>query len=52
MVSITTQDKALARSMEPRASAPEKRFDAIRRLAEAGVEDRHHDRTDDPRSQR
>ena len=38
MVSITTQDKALARSMEPRASAPEKRFDAIRQLAEAGVE--------------
>jgi DNA repair photolyase len=38
MVSITTQDKALARSMEPRASAPPKRFEAIKRLAEAGVE--------------
>ena len=37
MVSITTQDKALARSMEPRASAPPKRFEAIKRLTEAGV---------------
>ena len=38
MVSITTQDKALARSMEPRASSPPKRFDAIKRLAEAGIQ--------------
>lgn len=37
MVSITTEDKALARSMEPRASAPKWRFDAIRRLVDAGV---------------
>ena len=37
MVSITTEDKALARSMEPRASAPPKRFEAIRLLADAGV---------------
>jgi len=37
MVSITTQDKTLARSMEPRASAPKWRFDAIRRLHDAGV---------------
>lgn len=37
MVSITTQDKKLARSMEPRASAPAKRFDAIKALADAGV---------------
>ena len=37
MVSITTQDKALARSMEPRASAPKWRFEAIRRLTEAGI---------------
>ncbi|WP_428410112.1 PA0069 family radical SAM protein [Hyphococcus sp.] len=37
MVSITTQDKALARSMEPRASAPKWRFEAIRKLADAGV---------------
>ncbi|MHA7870971.1 MAG: PA0069 family radical SAM protein, partial [Hyphococcus sp.] len=37
MVSITTQDKALARSVEPRASAPKWRFEAIRRLVDAGV---------------
>ena len=37
MVSITTQDKALARSMEPRASAPKWRFEAIRKLVDAGV---------------
>jgi DNA repair photolyase len=37
MVSITTQDKKLARSMEPRASAPGRRFDAIKTLAEAGI---------------
>ncbi len=37
MLSITTQDKALARSMEPRASAPKWRFEAIRRLTDAGV---------------
>ncbi len=37
MVSITTQDKALARSMEPRASAPAKRFEAVKALAGAGV---------------
>lgn len=38
MLSITTQDRALARSMEPRASAPPKRFEAIKRLVEAGVQ--------------
>ncbi|MEM8771871.1 MAG: PA0069 family radical SAM protein [Pseudomonadota bacterium] len=38
MVSITTQDKALARSMEPRASSPPKRFEAIKMLVEAGVQ--------------
>ena len=37
MISITTEDKKLARSMEPRASAPVRRFDAIRELAGAGV---------------
>ena len=37
MISITTQDKALARSMEPRASAPDKRFEAIKRLTDAGI---------------
>lgn len=37
MVSITTEDKALARSMEPRASAPKWRFEAIKKLVDAGV---------------
>lgn len=37
MISITTQDKKLARSMEPRASAPGRRFDAIKELAGAGI---------------
>src|SRR5215475_6287301 len=36
-VSITTLDKKLARSMEPRASTPTKRLETIRALAEAGV---------------
>ena len=38
MVSITTRDKTLARSMEPRASAPAKRFGAIKKLVDAGVQ--------------
>jgi DNA repair photolyase len=37
MVSITTLDRALARTMEPRASTPARRLEAIRRLADAGV---------------
>ena len=36
-VSVTTLDPALARIMEPRAPAPRKRLDAIRRLSEAGI---------------
>jgi DNA repair photolyase len=36
-VSITTLDRRLARSMEPRAATPERRLEAVRRLAEAGV---------------
>ena len=36
-LSVTTLDKDLARAMEPRASAPHKRLDAIRQLAEAGI---------------
>jgi DNA repair photolyase len=36
-LSITTLDRMLARSMEPRAATPEKRLDAVRRLSEAGV---------------
>jgi DNA repair photolyase len=37
LVSITTLDRALARRMEPRASTPERRLEAIRSLAAAGV---------------
>jgi DNA repair photolyase len=36
-VSVTTLDADLARVMEPRASAPRARLEAIRTLAEAGV---------------
>jgi len=36
-VSVTTLDHALARRMEPRASAPRRRIEAIGRLAQAGV---------------
>jgi len=36
-VSITTLDRGLARAMEPRASTPQRRLDAISGLAEAGV---------------
>jgi len=36
-VSVTTLDKELARTMEPRASAPHRRLEAIRALAAAGV---------------
>ncbi|HZZ32247.1 MAG TPA: PA0069 family radical SAM protein [Phenylobacterium sp.] len=36
-ISITTLDRKLARSMEPRAATPDKRLDAVRRLSDAGV---------------
>jgi DNA repair photolyase len=36
-ISITTLDRKLARSMEPRAATPERRLDAVRRLSQAGV---------------
>ena len=36
-VSVTTLDRDLARRMEPRAPTPERRLEAIQRLAEAGV---------------
>jgi DNA repair photolyase len=36
-VSITTPDRKLARSMEPRAATPEKRIDTVKRLSDAGV---------------
>ena len=36
-VSVTTLDRSLARRMEPRASAPHRRLETIRRLTAAGV---------------
>lgn len=36
-ISVTTLDENLARKMEPRAPAPKRRLQMIRRLAEAGV---------------
>jgi len=36
-ISVTTLDRTLARAMEPRAPTPERRLDAIRALAQAGV---------------
>ena len=37
MLSITTLDPRLARAMEPRASTPKRRLEAVKRLSEAGV---------------
>lgn len=36
-ISITTLDRHLARTMEPRAPAPERRLMAVRRLSDAGI---------------
>jgi DNA repair photolyase len=36
-ISITSLDRKLSRSMEPRAAAPEKRIEAVKRLTDAGV---------------
>jgi DNA repair photolyase len=36
-ISITTLDRRLARAMEPRASTPARRLEAVRRLAAAGI---------------
>jgi DNA repair photolyase len=36
-ISVTTLDRKLARSMEPRASTPTKRLEAIKALSEAGI---------------
>jgi DNA repair photolyase len=36
-MSVTTLDAGLARRMEPRASAPARRLEAMRRLAQAGI---------------
>ncbi|HEY9199015.1 MAG TPA: PA0069 family radical SAM protein [Gammaproteobacteria bacterium] len=37
MFSITTLDRELARTLEPRAAAPQRRLDALARLSEAGI---------------
>jgi DNA repair photolyase len=37
VVSVTTLDEALCRKLEPRAAAPHRRLQTVRRLAEAGV---------------
>lgn len=37
-ISVTTLDGALARKLEPRAAAPERRLQAVARLAAAGVQ--------------
>jgi DNA repair photolyase len=36
-LSVTTLDRGIARAMEPRATTPAKRLDALRRLSEAGI---------------
>jgi len=36
-VSVTTLDRKLARAMEPRASTPDRRIEAIRQLSQAGI---------------
>lgn len=36
-VSITTLDRHIARRLEPRAAAPERRLETLRRLSEAGI---------------
>ncbi len=36
-ISVTTLDRTLARHMEPRAAAPQRRLETIRRLTEAGI---------------
>ena len=36
-ISITTTDRNLARTMEPRAAAPQRRLETIRRLHDAGI---------------
>src|SRR5260370_40601363 len=36
-ISVTTLDPTLARTMEPRASTPARRLEALRRLSDAGI---------------
>ncbi len=37
MVSVTSLDRRLSRSLEPRAAAPQRRLEVIRRLSDAGI---------------
>ncbi|CAL1240074.1 PA0069 family radical SAM protein [Candidatus Methylocalor cossyra] len=37
LISITTLDRSLARILEPRAAAPQRRLETVRRLSEAGI---------------
>jgi DNA repair photolyase len=37
-LSVTTLDRRLARAMEPRASTPQRRIEALRQLSDAGVQ--------------
>ncbi len=37
LITVTTLDRGLARCMEPRAAAPQRRLQTVRALAEAGV---------------
>ncbi|MDL2408312.1 PA0069 family radical SAM protein [Rhizobium calliandrae] len=37
-ISVTTLDRKLARTMEPRAATPQRRLEAIRMLSEAGIQ--------------
>jgi DNA repair photolyase len=36
-ISVTTLDRTLARTLEPRAAAPQRRLETIRRLVDAGI---------------
>jgi DNA repair photolyase len=36
-ISITTLDRSLSRTLEPRAAAPQRRLETVRRLADAGI---------------
>ena len=51
-VSVTTLDGEIARTLEPRASAPHRRLAAIRALAAAGVTDRRDGGPDHPGADR
>ncbi|WP_115724607.1 radical SAM protein, partial [Escherichia coli] len=36
-ISVTSLDRKLSRTMEPRAATPEKRLEAVRALTDAGI---------------